>query len=63
MRRVVITGLGLVTPLACGVEANWQKLIAGESGISAITSFDVEGLTAQIAGQVPEGSRADGKFV
>ncbi len=62
MRRVVITGLGLVTPLACGVEANWQKLIAGESGISAITSFDVEGLTAQIAGQVPEGSRTDGKF-
>jgi len=62
MRRVVITGLGLVTPLACGVEANWQKLIAGESGISAITSFDVEGLTAQIAGQVPEGNRVDGKF-
>jgi 3-oxoacyl-[acyl-carrier-protein] synthase II len=44
------------------VEANWQKLIAGESGISAITSFDVEGLTAQIAGQVPEGNRVDGKF-
>jgi 3-oxoacyl-[acyl-carrier-protein] synthase II len=62
MRRVVITGLGLVTPLACGVEANWQKLIAGESGISAIASFDVEGLTAQIAGQVPEGNRVDGKF-
>jgi 3-oxoacyl-[acyl-carrier-protein] synthase II len=44
------------------VGANWQKLIAGESGISAITSFDVEGLTAQIAGQVPEGNRVDGKF-
>jgi 3-oxoacyl-[acyl-carrier-protein] synthase II len=44
------------------VEANWQKLIAGESGISAIASFDVEGLTAQIAGQVPEGNRVDGKF-
>ncbi len=62
MRRVVVTGLGLVTPLACGVAANWQKLIAGESGIAAITSFDVEGLSAQIAGQVPEGSRAEGKF-
>jgi len=62
MRRVVVTGIGLVTPLACGVAANWQKLIAGESGIAAITSFDVEGLSAQIAGQVPEGSRAEGKF-
>src|SRR4051812_38071578 len=58
-RRVVVTGLGLVTPLACGVEETWQKLIAGESGIRAITGFDVSDLPARIAGQV---KRGDGEF-
>ncbi|PHS79079.1 MAG: beta-ketoacyl-[acyl-carrier-protein] synthase II [Rhodospirillaceae bacterium] len=55
MRRVVITGLGMVTPLADGVDATWNKLINGESGINKITSFDVSDLTAKIAGQVPAG--------
>ena len=58
-RRVVVTGLGLVTPLACGVEASWQKLINGESGISAINRFDVSDLPAKIAGHVPYGNGAD----
>ncbi len=55
-RRVVVTGLGLVTPLACGVEASWRKLLAGESGIKAITAFDASDLPARIAGSVPRGN-------
>src|SRR5579885_3335925 len=56
MRRVVITGMGLVTPLACGVAETWKRLLASQSGISAITRFDVSDLPAKIAGQVPRGS-------
>ena len=62
MRRVVVTGLGLVTPLGCGVKANWQRLLNGESGIRAIQSFDVSDLPSKIAGQVPRGETADGAF-
>jgi 3-oxoacyl-[acyl-carrier-protein] synthase II len=53
MRRVVVTGLGLVTPLACGVEATWQRLINSESGLGRITRFDASEMPAKIAGQVP----------
>ena len=62
MRRVVITGMGLVTSLGCGVETNWTKLIAGKNGIGAIESFDVSDMPAKIAGQIPEGDSADGLF-
>ena len=62
MRRVVVTGLGLVTPLACGAEENWKRLIAGESGIRGIQSFDVSDLPCKIAGQVPQGETSEGKF-
>ena len=62
MRRVVVTGLGLVTPLACGVEATWKRLIAGESGLGAIQSFDVSDLPAKVAGQVPIGETSSGRF-
>ena len=62
MRRVVVTGLGLVTPLACGVEATWKRLIAGKSGLGAIQSFDVSDLPAKVAGQVPLGETASGLF-
>jgi 3-oxoacyl-[acyl-carrier-protein] synthase II len=62
MRRVVVTGMGAVTPLGIGVEHVWKRLLAGESGIGAIQSFDVSDLPAKIAGQIPQGSRADGKL-
>ena len=55
MRRVVVTGLGMVTPLASGVEPSWTKLLAGESGIRPIETFDVSDLPAKIGGMVPRG--------
>ncbi|WP_277751886.1 beta-ketoacyl-ACP synthase II [Dankookia rubra] len=61
-RRVVITGMGIACPLGLGVEHVWKRLIAGDSGISAIQSFDTKDLPAKIAGQVPVGSKADGKL-
>jgi 3-oxoacyl-[acyl-carrier-protein] synthase II len=62
MRRVVVTGLGLVTPLACGVEESWAALLAGKSGASAITKFKVDDLPTKIACQVPHGDGAAGTF-
>ncbi len=53
MRRVAVTGVGLVTPLACGTDASWSKLIEGQSGLGAITNFDVSDIPSKIAGQVP----------
>src|ERR1700754_3665845 len=62
MRRVVVTGLGLVTPLACGVEETWSRLLAGQSGASPITKFKVDDLPTKIACQVPRGDGANGTF-
>jgi len=62
MRRVVVTGLGLVTPLACGIEQTWQRLLAGQSGIKLIEKFDVSDITCKIAGQVPRGDGSAGTF-
>src|SRR5579863_1984795 len=62
MRRVVVTGLGLVTPLACGVEDTWSRLLAGQSGVSAITKFRTDDLATKIACQVPRGDGAAGTF-
>jgi 3-oxoacyl-[acyl-carrier-protein] synthase II len=62
MRRVVVTGLGLVTPLACGVEETWSRLLAGQSGASAITKFKVDDLATKIACQVPRGDGTNGTF-
>jgi 3-oxoacyl-[acyl-carrier-protein] synthase II len=62
MRRVVITGLGLVTPLACGVEETWSRLLAGQSGASAITKFRTDDLATKIACQVRRGDGTDGTF-
>ena len=53
MRRVVVTGIGLVTPLACGAEESWCRLINGKSGLNAITNFDVSDIPSKIAGQIP----------
>jgi 3-oxoacyl-[acyl-carrier-protein] synthase II len=62
MRRVVITGLGLVTPLACGVEESWSRLIAGRSGAGRITRFDASHLACSIACEVPLGDGSNGTF-
>ena len=56
MRRVVVTGLGLVTPLGVGVSHVWRELLAGRSGIRKIASFETADLAARIAGQVPRGT-------
>ena len=60
MRRVVITGIGMVTPLGQGVASNWQDLLAGKSGISKIKSFDVSDISCQIAGSVPNKDEPNG---
>jgi 3-oxoacyl-[acyl-carrier-protein] synthase II len=62
MRRVVVTGLGLVTPLACGVEETWAKLIAGESGARKITEFETGDLATKIACIVPRGDGTNGTY-
>jgi 3-oxoacyl-[acyl-carrier-protein] synthase II len=59
MRRVVVTGLGMVTPLACGVDATWRRLVAGESAAARVENFDVSDLPCQIAAQVPRGAAPD----
>lgn len=62
MRRVVVTGLGLVTPLADGVEESWSRILDGQSGAGTITGFDPEGLTTTYACEVPLGDGSDGTF-
>lgn len=60
MRRVVVTGMGIVCPLGLGVEHVWQRLINAESGITAIQAFDTKDVPCKVAGQVPHGSKAEG---
>jgi len=62
MRRVVVTGLGMVTPLGCGVEPTWRRLLASESGVKAIDRFEVADITSRIAGQIPRGDGSNGTF-
>jgi 3-oxoacyl-[acyl-carrier-protein] synthase II len=62
LRRVVVTGLGLVSPLGCGVEVSWSRLIEGKSGARRIEEFDVSDLACQIGCFVPRGPLSDGKF-
>lgn len=62
MRRVVVTGMGMVTPLGDGVDTNWRRLMAAESGIRAIQAFDTSDLATKIAGEVPAGDKANGHF-
>lgn len=62
MRRVVITGLGLVSPLASGVEETWKRLIAGQSGARRVTEFEVDDLPCQIACRIPLGDGTNGTF-
>ncbi|HKL55720.1 MAG TPA: beta-ketoacyl-ACP synthase II [Roseovarius sp.] len=62
MRRVVVTGLGLVTPLASGVEESWKRLLAGQSGAGTITRFDPVNVATKYACEVPLGDGSDGTF-
>ncbi|WP_018390321.1 beta-ketoacyl-ACP synthase II [Ancylobacter sp. FA202] len=62
MRRVVVTGLGMVTPLGCGVDITWQRLLAGKSGAGRVENFDVSDLPAKIACQLKRGDGTDGTF-
>ncbi len=62
MRRVVVTGLGLVTPLADGVEESWKRILDGQSGAGPITGFDPSKLVTQYACEVPLGDGSDGTF-
>ena len=62
MRRVVVTGLGLVTPLADGVEESWKRILDGQSGAGPITGFDASKLVTQYACEVPLGDGTNGTF-
>jgi 3-oxoacyl-[acyl-carrier-protein] synthase II len=62
MRRVVVTGLGLVTPLATGVEETWSRILAGKSGAGPITRFDPAGMACKVACEVTRGDGSDGTF-
>jgi 3-oxoacyl-[acyl-carrier-protein] synthase II len=62
MRRVVVTGLGLVTPLGGNVDSTWRRLTAAESGIARVEKFNVSDITCKIAGQVPRGDGSNGTF-
>ncbi|MHA6268041.1 beta-ketoacyl-ACP synthase II [uncultured Aliiroseovarius sp.] len=62
MRRVVVTGLGMVSPLACGVEETWKRILDGQSGAGPITKFDASRVTTKYACEVPLGDGTDGTF-
>ena len=62
MRRVVVTGLGMVSPLACGVEETWSRLLSGQSGAGPITRFDASPLATTYACEVPRGDGTNGTF-
>jgi 3-oxoacyl-[acyl-carrier-protein] synthase II len=62
MRRVVVTGMGMVAPLGSGVETVWRRLLAGESGAVRVTDFQVDDLPCQIACRIPRGDGSDGSF-
>ena len=62
LRRVVVTGMGTVSPLGCGVETTWANILASKSGAKRIDDFQVDDITCQIAHRIPLGSKAEGKF-
>ena len=62
MRRVVITGLGIVSPVGCGVEASWSALLAGKNGARRVSEFEVSDISCQIANFIPRGATSEGKF-
>src|SRR5205809_2338906 len=62
MRRVVVTGLGMVTPLGCGVDTTWTRILSGQSGARKIDTFEVADLASRIACVIPRGDGSDGTF-
>ena len=62
MTRVVVTGMGIVSPLGVGLDHNWSSILAGQNGFGKIDSFDVEDLPCQIAGMIPRGDGTNGTF-
>lgn len=62
MRRVVVTGLGMVSPLGCGVETTWKRILNGESGARRIEAFDVSDLPSKIACTIPRGDGSNNTF-
>jgi 3-oxoacyl-[acyl-carrier-protein] synthase II len=62
LRRVVVTGMGIVSPLGCGIEPTWANILASRSGAKRIDDFQVDDIACQIAHRIPLGSYADGKF-
>ncbi|HEY9012179.1 MAG TPA: beta-ketoacyl-ACP synthase II [Devosia sp.] len=62
MRRVVVTGMGIVSPLGCGIEPTWSNILASKSGAKRIDDFQVDDIACQIAHRVPIGDTAEGKF-
>jgi 3-oxoacyl-[acyl-carrier-protein] synthase II len=62
MRRVVVTGLGMVSPLACGVDETWKRLLQGRSGAARIENFETSDLPCKIACQIPRGDGSDGTY-
>ena len=62
MRRVVVTGVGLVSPLGCGAEISWKRILEGQNAAQKIENFQVDDIAAQIACQIPLGDGEDGTF-
>ncbi len=62
MRRIVVTGIGMVSPLGCGAEVSWSRILAGKSAAKCIENFEVDDLAAKIACQIPLGDGSDGTF-
>jgi 3-oxoacyl-[acyl-carrier-protein] synthase II len=62
MRRVVVTGMGMVTPLGCGVDTTWSRLVKGESGAKKVDTFEVSDIACQIACMIPRGDGSNGTY-
>ena len=62
MKRIVVTGMGAVTPLGCGVEPTWARLVKGESGVRKVERFEVSDLACRIAGQIPRGDGSNSTY-
>ena len=62
LRRVVVTGMGIVSPVGCGVDPTWANILAGKNGAKKIDEFEVSDIACQIAHRIPLGDYADGKF-